>query len=343
MKHILEKLADKQDLTREECREALQLIIDNQVSPAQVGAFLMGLRQKGETPEEINGFLDLLNERMVKVNLEDAQAIDVCGTGGDCKGTFNVSTAVAFVLAAGGVTVAKHGNRSISSNAGSADVLEKLGINVKLSPEQAKQCADEIKITFFYAPLYHPVFTHIGPHRRSLGIRTVFNMLGPLLNPANVKRQLIGTFDRSTAEMIARVLKDRGHQKAYIVHSEDGFDEISPFAKTHIYEVDRAKKEIAQFQFESFKKNLNPEQVKGSGAVGNALKISDIFKGRQGADREMILLNAAFAFLAAGRVNSFEEGYRLGAEIIDSGLAAKKVDEFREFSNAFETEAVEIG
>jgi len=335
MKEILEKIACGQNLTRTEAREALQLIIDDAISATQAGALLMGLRQKGESVDEINGFLDVLTEHMVKVPLQDDQAIDVCGTGGDGKGTFNISTTVAFVLAAAGVTVAKHGNRSISSKAGSADLLEALGANIQLNAEQAKQCADEIKITFFFAPLYHPAMKNIAPHRKSLNMRTVFNMLGPLLNPAGVKRQLIGAFNAQAAEMMANVVLERGHDYAYVVHSSDGLDEVSPFSTTRVHEVKAKERQLNHFEFNGFQTSGELNEILGQSAEQNAEKLKLIFKGKKGADRDIVLLNSAFALKAAGKVNTIDQGIQLAAEVIDSGSALQKVKQFVEMSNSF--------
>jgi anthranilate phosphoribosyltransferase len=202
----LEKIQAGEDLTRSEAARALEAIIEDQVSATEIGALLMGLRMKGESEDEIAGFVDAMEKYMVIVSLKDPDAIDVCGTGGDGKHTFNVSTTAAFIISAAGVTVAKHGNRSISSKSGSADVLKALGINIEMHPEQAKKCADEIGLTFFYAPLYHPAMHKVAPHRKNMGIRTVFNMIGPLLNPARVRRQLIGTFNLDSAQKLAGVL-----------------------------------------------------------------------------------------------------------------------------------------
>ncbi|MHB2148641.1 anthranilate phosphoribosyltransferase [Calditrichota bacterium LG25] len=335
MKRLLEKIADRQNLTRAEAREALQAVIDERITAAQAGALLMGLRQKGESVDEINGFLDVLNEHKVQVYLKDAQAVDVCGTGGDGKGTFNISTAVGFVLAAGGVTVAKHGNRSISSKAGSADVLEALGVNINLTPEQAKKCADEIQFTFFFAPHYHPAMKKIGPHRKSLNIRTVFNLLGPLLNPANVRRQLIGAFNPQAAEIMAQVLLERGHEHAYVVHARDGLDEVSPFSKTIIHEVKQGERQIKRFEFNGFEASGPFSDIAGQSAEENAEKILQIFNRKRGADRDVVVLNSAFAFKAAGRVSDIDEGIALARETIDSGQVIKKLAQFVEMSHSF--------
>ncbi len=334
MKEILEHLAEGQSLNRRQVAQALQRIIDNTVSPTQAGAFLMGLRQKGETVEEINGFLDVLEAHMVTVELNDPNAVDVCGTGGDGTGTFNVSTAVSFVLAAGGITVAKHGNRSISSKAGSADVLTALGANIRMHPNQAKRCADEIGITFFYAPLFHPVMKAIAPHRQSLAMRTVFNMLGPLLNPAKVRRQLIGTYNFKAAEILAQVLKSRKYLHGFVVHSYDGMDEISPFSQTQVYEIIAQPPHINTFTFDQFRSSGTFDDLRGNDAQYNARKIRQIFSGKQGGDRDAVLLNAAFGFRVAGKVKTLWEGRQLAQELTDSGLANKKLNEFIQFTQA---------
>ncbi len=335
MREILEKIAEGEHLTREEAGLVLQAIIDEQLSAAQAGALLMGLRQKGETLEEINGFLDVLHTHMVKVTLKDRTAVDVCGTGGDGQSTFNISTTVAFVLAAGGITVAKHGNRSVSSKSGSADVLEALGAKVDLTPEQAKKCADEIQITFFYAPNYHPAMKKIAPYRKSLNIRTVFNLLGPLLNPADVKRQLIGAFNNRAAQTIAGVLRERGHEHGIVVHALDGLDEVSPFSKTVVYEVHQEQPDINVYEFNGFKVRGDFSEIQGQNAFENAYKIRQILEGKRGADRDIVLLNSAFAFKAAGRVKKINEGVRLAEEVIDSSEALKKLEDFVEMTQSF--------
>ncbi|NOX38681.1 MAG: anthranilate phosphoribosyltransferase [Calditrichaeota bacterium] len=331
----LEKLARGQDLSREEAAAVLEQVVQNAIPPAAAGALLMGLRTKGEHPREITGFADTMEKHMVRVTLNDPDAIDVCGTGGDGKHTFNISTAAAFVIAAGGVTVAKHGNRSVSSKAGSADVLEALGIRIDLTPEQAVRCANEMGITFFFAPLYHPAMKHIAPHRKHLGIRTVFNILGPLLNPARVRRQLIGAFDRETAQRLAEVLATRGVHRAVTVHSQDGYDEASPFASNHLFLIQPNNGGIQSLEYRApiDGRSFQPEELQGHSARENAEKIQGVLSGKiRGAAREMVVLNAALGFFVAEKVQKIEDGLELARECIDSGAAMKTLEAFREFT-----------
>ena len=332
---VLEKLACRRDLCREEAAAVLDQLVRQALPPAAAGALLMGLRTKGESPGEIAGFVDTMERHMVTVRLDDPDAIDVCGTGGDGTHSFNVSTSAAFILAAGGVTVAKHGNRSVSSKAGSADVLEALGIRIDLSPDQATRCANTIGLTFFFAPLYHPAMKHIAPHRKHLGIRTIFNVLGPLLNPARVRRQLIGAFDRKTAHLLAQVLAQRHTQHAITLHSRDGFDEVSPFDSTTLFIVScrHGTIETREFHPQLETAPLKRADVRGDSAEENARKIRGILSGElHGAAREMAVLNAALGFLVAEQVSRVEEGIRLARELIDSGAAWKKLNEFRRFT-----------
>lgn len=342
MKAYLEKIARGEDLTRQEAAGLLEAILAGEASEAQMGAVLLGLRTKGESAEEIAGFVDVLQRHMVSVSLRDPDALDVCGTGGDGRGTFNVSTTVALVLAGGGVTVAKHGNRSISSRCGSADVLEALGIAVDLGPEQVKRCIDEIGIGFFFAPRYHPAFKVLAPVRRQLAVRTVFNLLGPLLNPARVRRQMIGAFSMEAAARLAEVLAVRGVQKACTLHSHDGYDEVSPFAETALFFVqgNGARPFQTSYHPPSGGNGYSPEQVQGGSAEENARLILGVLEGRPGAAREMVLHNAALGFLVADRVSSMEEGVRLAAEVIDSGLARQKLTAWQQASRDLAGEAV---
>ncbi len=332
---ILEKIASQQPLSRKEAAQTLERIIQGEVSPEAASAFLMGLRTRGETPEELAGLVDVMQRHMETVELADPDAIDVCGTGGDGKATFNVSTTAAFILATGGVTVAKHGNRAISSRSGSADVLQALGVNVEMSPATAQRCANELGITFFFAPFYHPAMKQLAPIRRNLGIRTVFNMLGPLLNPARVNRQVIGAFSRSAAELLAHTLAQRGVAHALVVHSEDGYDEVSPFAPTHVYRV-TADGEVSHFLFEppGDGQSLNPEDARGHSPEENARIIAEILKGeRQDAARQFAVLNAAFGFYVAGKVTTLEEGIDKANAIVDSGAAWTKLQAFAHLSD----------
>jgi len=333
IKEYLEKISLGENLTREESAAALRALIADELTATEIGALLFGLRIKGESVEEIQGFVDTMRENMVAVELDDPDAIDVCGTGGDQKHTFNVSTTTAIVAAAGGVTVAKHGNRSVSSKTGSADVLEKLGARIDLSPEKTRQCLAETGLAFFFAPLYHPAMKAVGPHRRNLGIRTIFNMLGPLLNPAGVQRQLIGTFDKETALKTATVLQQRNYRKACVVHSAEGFDEVSPFSTNYVFEVQQDASKVIAYTYQPGNPPLTAA-VQGGDATENAAITRAILQGEKGYAREMTLVNSAFALYVADKVTGIPDGLALAAELIDSGKAFDKLNRFVEYSSA---------
>jgi anthranilate phosphoribosyltransferase len=336
LKPYLDKITAGQDLTRQEASDALNEIITEDISGAEVGGILVGLRVKGETVDEISGFVDTMQKHMVHVDLTDKKAIDVCGTGGDGTHSFNVSTTCALVAAAGGATVAKHGNRSVSSKSGSADLLEALGVKIDLSPEKTKKCIDEIGIGFFFAPNYHPAMKAVVPHRKSLGIRTVFNILGPLLNPARVKRQLIGAFDLSTAEKLAGVLQSQNYDKACTVHSKDGYDELSPFSSNFVFEISNESDNISQFTYnpKSWTDKTVGEMGEGGDSNTNAEITRQVLNGKKGAARDMTVLNTAFAYYVADMAQTIEEGIQLAEESIDSGAGMKKLNEFIEMSNS---------
>lgn len=333
----LEKISQRVDLTRTEAAHSLRLLISDQLTATEIGALLFGLRMKGEAVEEILGFIDTMQENMIAVEIDDPNAIDVCGTGGDQKHSFNVSTTTAVVVAAAGVTVAKHGNRSVSSKCGSADVLEKLGIRIDLTPEKTRQCIDKIGLGFFFAPLYHPAMKAVAPHRRNLGLRTIFNMLGPLLNPARIRRQLIGAFNLETALKTANVLKQQSYRKACVVHSSEGFDEISPFAGNQVFEIDITRPDVSDYIYQPEKcpKTLDYySTIQGGNAEQNAKITLEILRGTPGSPREMTVLNAAFALYIADRVADIPEGITLANELIDSGRALSKLNQFIAVSNA---------
>jgi len=336
LKPYLEKIMAGEDLTRQEASNALEEIIAGDISDTEVGALLVGLRVKGESVEEISGFVDTMLQHMVRVELADKNAIDVCGTGGDGTHSFNVSTTCALVAAAGGVTVAKHGNRSVSSKSGSADLLEALGVKIDMTPEKTKKCIDEIGIGFFFAPNYHPAMKAVMLHRKSLGVRTVFNILGPLLNPARLNRQLIGAFDLQTAEKLAGVLQSHKYKKACTVHSNDGYDEFSPFSSNFVFEVDEEEDSIRRFSYRLEKPvNKNTGKlVNGADNKTNAEMTRQVLGGQKGPARDMIVLNAAFAFYVAGKLKTIEDGIKLAEETIDSGAGINKLNDFIEMSNA---------
>ncbi len=335
LKQTIEKLIEHQNLSREEAAWALDTIVAEEVTGTEIGAFLIALRMKGESIEEITGFVDTMEKHMVKVDLQDDDAIDVCGTGGDAKNSFNVSTTVAIIVAAAGVTVAKHGNRAVSSQCGSTDVLEALGVKIDLGPDQNKKSIDEIKIGFFFAPMYHPAMKAVVPHRKNLGLRTVFNMIGPLLNPARVKRQLIGVFDLETSRQLAGVAKAKNYKKICTVHSSDGYDELSPFAENHICEFSENLDEINNYNYSYQSSFQSSDLVIGADPNVNAKIIKSVLSGEKNANREMAVINAGFALYVSDKVNTVEEGFQLAQDTIDNGLAKKKLEELIEMSNSF--------
>ncbi len=322
MKSILEILLSNKDLSQIEARNVMMRIMSGEFTDAQIAGFLIALRAKGETPDEIAGFAQAMREKMTLVPITN-DAIDMCGTGGDAKGTFNISTAASFVVAGAGVKVAKHGNRSMTSKSGSADVISSLGVNITMPTEKMTECIDEIGIGFLFAPALHPAMKYaIGP-RKSLAVRTVFNILGPLCNPAGVKRQLIGVFNGELTEIIAEVLKKLGAKEALVVHGDDGMDEITTTSTTKIThltptgEVRTTKLSPSEYGIE----NATLEQLRGGEPEENAKIIRNILEGKKGSYRDVVVLNAAAGIQVSGKVSSIESGIKLAEESIDSGTA----------------------
>lgn len=317
---LLNSLVEKKDITAQDAAAFLDNVMEGKVSPVQAGAILAALRMKGETVDEIRGFVQAMRARMLTVKAEGA--IDIVGTGGDEVGPFNISTAAAFVAAGAGAKVAKHGNRSASSKCGSADVLEALGVNIHLKPDEAQKVIERAGIVFFFAPLFHPATKQVVAVRKELKIRTVFNILGPLLNPAGVKRQLLGAANTATGKKIADVAKALGYEHLLIVSSEDGMDKISLSAKTRAYEIKgTAVKTFTidpkKFGFKASTKN----DILGGTPEENAAIIRAILGGEKGPKRDIVVLNAAFALSVAGIVKTAKEGIALAERSIDSGAA----------------------
>lgn len=327
MKETLDSLVAKKDLTQEEARNMMIRIMSGEFDDAQISGFLVALRAKGETSSEIAGFAQAMREKMTSVPVS-SEAIDLCGTGGDHKGTFNISTAASFVVAGAGINVAKHGNRSITSKSGSADVISAMGINISMSPEKMANCVDEIGLGFLFAPTLHPAMKYAMSARKSLAIRTVFNILGPLCNPAGVKRQIMGVFDGALLEKMASVLKKLGSEEAYIIHGNDGMDEITTTSTTKISYLN-ANGEITttilsppDFGIEITTLN----QLKGGDPEKNATIIKNILLGEKGPRRDIVVLNSAAAIRISGKVDSIEAGLRLAEESIDSGSAYRVLE-----------------
>ena len=333
MKKIIEKLLDKQDLTQSESKNIMLQIMSGDFSDVQISGFLIALRSKGDRSSEIAGFAEAMRLKMRKVNI-NFSAIDMCGTGGDSKGTFNISTAASFIVSASGVKVAKHGNRSMTSRSGSADVLESLGINITLSPDKVAKQIKEIGIGFMFAPNLHPAMKHAMCARQELGIRTVFNLLGPLCNPANVKRQAMGIFDGNLTEKIARVLKKLGTEEAYIFHGEDGLDEITISNHTILTHLDINGKiktiKIHPTDYGFIKCDIN--ELKGGEPNQNAKIILDILNGKKGFIRDIVVLNAAAGIKIGNKANSIEEGINIAQDIIDSGAALDKLERMKKYN-----------
>ena len=324
MKIILEKLLDNISLSQNEARTVMDKIMSGLYNDAEISGFLIALRSKGESSEEIAGFAEAMRDNMTPVDtVEDA--IDMCGTGGDALGTFNISTAASFVVAAAGVPVAKHGNRSMTSKSGSADVLSALGVNITLSADKVTKCINEIGIGFMFAPSLHPAMKYAMGARKSLAVRTVFNLLGPLCNPAGVDRQLMGIFDSGLTNKIIKVLKKLGSKRAMVVCGKDGLDEISTTDTTVFTEltidgdiksgvIDPAEYSIPINRLSS---------LKGGSPAQNAKIMLKIFHGEQGAHREIVVLNAAAGILIGGKVNNLSDGIEIAKECIDSGATLK--------------------
>lgn len=334
-KEILEKLSGEEDLEAGEAAGALRSIISGEVSDERIAAFLFGMRAKGETTEELTAFVRVMRDAAVRPDVETEGAVDLCGTGGDNAGTFNISTTSMFVVAGTGVPVLKHGNRSVSSKSGSADVLEALGAVPTLRREGVEQVYRETGMAFMFAPHFHPAMKHVMPARRSLGIRTFFNILGPLLNPAGVRRQVVGAFSREVARQMVRILANLDTKLAYTVNAHDGLDEVSVCSQSVIFELNNnLVNDSVLFDPRSLGFEWgDPGELKGGDADVNAGIIGDILEGRErGAARDIVLLNAAFGIRASGKVSELEEAVEMARESLESGRAGRALEDFREAS-----------
>ena len=335
IKETLNKLVNRNDLTVDEAREAMTEIMEGRATPAQIAAFLIGLRMKGETPEEITGCAMAMREKVLRCDVGGEPVIDTCGTGGDRLGSFNISTAAALVTAGAGVKVAKHGNRSVSSTSGSADVLKVLGVNIEADVRIAARCIKEAGIGFLFAPLLHPAMKHaIGP-RREMGLRTIFNMLGPLTNPAGAKRQLMGTFSADITETIAKVLLNLGSEKAFVVHGMDGIDEVSISDETTVSEVCNGCVKTYRIKPEDFglSRAAHDEFVVKSPQESAAV-IKEVLDGAKGPARDVVVANSACALVVGGKAATIKEGKDVAEHSIDSGGARKALERLIEISNS---------
>lgn len=351
MKEIIAKLARAEDLSEQESAAAMTEIMEGRATEAQMAAFLMGLRLKGETVSEITGCARVMREKALRIeinkemidldrddiNFDRETIIDTCGTGGDGTNTFNVSTATALVVAGGGCLVAKHGNRSVSSQCGSADVVRSLGVNIDITPEKVKSCVEQVGVGFFYAPLYHSAMKYALPVRAQLGIRTIFNLLGPLTNPAGANVQVLGVYNANLTEKMANVLLNMGTRSALVVYGEGSFDEVSIAGKTFVSQVKDGRVINYQVQPEDFNmQRASLIDIRGGNAEKNAEIILSILKGKEGAPRDMVVLNAGAAFMASGRKDSWKEGIAYAVEVIESGRALAKLKSLIEFTNSLD-------
>ncbi len=322
LRDILLKLCRREDLTRAEAREAFEFLMSGQATDAQIGGLLVGLAAKGTTVEELVGAATVMRDKAVRVESGEGVIIDTCGTGGDVRGTFNISTAAALIVAAAGVRVVKHGNRSASSKAGSADVLEKLGVRLELAPQQLRDCLDAAGICFAFARYHHPAMRFVATARSSLGIPTIFNVLGPLTNPARARHQLLGVFSPELTDRLASVLRELGSERAWVVHAHDGLDELSTLGPTRVSELKDGQ--VNTFTFDPADvglpyarlSDLRVESVEQAAAA-----LQDVLWGNSSPMRDIALLNAAAALLVADKVTSLPEGLTAAAEAVDSGKA----------------------
>ncbi|MEM3400234.1 MAG: anthranilate phosphoribosyltransferase [Candidatus Micrarchaeia archaeon] len=327
----IKKLVCSEELTREEAYESMLEILRGEATDAQIAAFLIALRMKGESPVEIASFVRAMRESCVKIRAPDA--VDTCGTGGDLTKTFNISTCSAFVIAGAGIRVAKHGNRAVTSKAGSADVLEALGVKIDMQPADVQRCIDELGICFMFAPIFHPAMRHAVKVRREIAIRTVFNMLGPLTNPAGVKRQVVGVYSLEALDKVAGALAELGCEHAFVVHGEEGIDECSVCGKTQAREVVDGRVEKRTFSPDDFGlARHGAGALSGGDAGSNAKEITAILKGElKGAKLDAVLANSALGIIVGGGADDLREGVAIARESIESGMALKKLEQMRNF------------
>lgn len=328
------KLVDRQDLTEEEARLAMETIMDGEATPAQIAAFMVALKMKGETVDEIAGCAKAMRARASSIKIDVPVFVDTCGTGGDGAHTFNISTTAAFVVAGAGVRVAKHGGRGVSSDCGSADLLEALGVKIDLEPDRVKACINEVGIGFMFAPVFHKAMKHAAGPRREVGQRTIFNLLGPLTNPANAPYQVIGVYTAPLTGLMAEVLKKLGLRRGFVVHGMDGLDEITNTGQTLISEVCDGR--VSSYSISPEDLGIETAHVNDlSGGTGqeNAEITLCVLKGEKGPRADVVLINAAAALVAAGAAASFKDGVTLARESVRSGSAMRKLQALKDFSH----------
>ena len=335
-KALIAKAATGASLTREEAASAFDRMMSGEATPSQMGGLLMALRVRGETVDEITGAVTTMRAKMLGVKAPP-DAVDVVGTGGDASGSFNISTCAAFIVAGAGVPVAKHGNRALSSKSGAADVLQALGVKIELDANQVGACIRDAGIGFMFAPAHHPAMKNVGPTRVELGTRTIFNLLGPLSNPASVRRQMIGTFSKQWIEPMAQVLKNLGSKSIWVVHGSDGLDEITTVGPTSVAALENGT--IRTFEVTPEDAGLSrskPGALRGGDAEQNAKALLDVLKGKPGPFRDVSILNAAAALIVAGKAKDLRQGATLAAKSIETGEAEGRLDRLIAVSNAAE-------
>lgn len=334
LKAIIGKVATGAALSRDEAAAAFDRMMSGEATPSQMGALLMGLRVRGETVDEITGAVSAMRSKMLTVKAP-ADAVDIVGTGGDGSGSVNVSTCASFILAGTGVPVAKHGNRALSSKSGAADALAALGVNINITPDDVGRCIAEAGIGFMFAPTHHPAMKNVGPTRVELATRTIFNLLGPLSNPAGVKRQMVGVFSKHWVQPLAQVLKNLGAESAWVVHGSDGLDEITLTGPTHIAALENGN--IRTFDVTPEDAGLpraTAAELKGGDAQANANALREVLDGKQNAYRNVALINAAAALVVAGKAKDLKEGVALGTKALDTGAATDRLTRLIAVSNA---------
>ncbi len=333
IKDSIQQLINKKDLSESQMQQVMQEILNGTTETADIVAFLTSLNDKGETVAELTAAVKVMLKYVDPIIVDKPNILDTCGTGGDKKGTFNISTICAFVASGAGITVAKHGNRSVSSKCGSADILEALGVNINLDKDKIKKCLEEIGIAFLFAPNLHPAMRYVMPARKQIARRTMFNILGPLINPARATNQLIGVYSKEWAKPLALVLNNLGTQHVLVVHGADGLDEITTTDKTLVAEVNQGKLKEYEITPEEFGlKRVSPQDLLGGTIEENVKIVQDILSGKKGSKRDIVLLNAGAAVYAADKVKTIAEGIKLAEISIDSGVALKKLELLKEYS-----------
>ncbi|WP_298963215.1 anthranilate phosphoribosyltransferase [uncultured Roseibium sp.] len=332
-KDIIASVADGETLSPKDAREAFEVILSGSATPSQLGGFLMALRVRGESIAEVTGAVATMRAKMLPVDAPD-DAIDIVGTGGDSSGSYNISTCTAIVVAGCGVPVAKHGNRSLSSKSGAAEALSELGVNIDIAPEKISECIHKAGIGFMFAPLHHAAMKHVGPTRMELGTRTIFNLLGPLSNPAGVNRQMVGVFAHKWVEPVAQSLNELGSERAWVVHGSDGMDEITTTGKTFVSELKDGS--VRSFEISPEDAGLpisRMEDLKGGLPAENAKALRQVLSGAENAYRDIVLFNAAASLMVADKVDNLKTGVEMAAESIDSGTAADTLEKLVAASN----------